>query len=233
MKVNRYEKAAAGAVALMLVAFAAIFVYAPTDWLQGPVQRIFYLHVSSAIAAYGCFTVVLLGGLVFLRNESYAADRWARAGALVGVIFTTVTLVMGSLWAKKVWGQFWVWDARLTSTLVLWIIYAGYLLVRRLAEPGRQAARTGALVGIFGFVDVPVVHFSVTWWVTQHPGPVIVNDALPPEMLATFLFTMFCTIVFAAVLVVIRYRIETLRDAKQVLVEPAKVVSARQPEPVP
>jgi heme exporter protein C len=105
--------------------------------------------------------------------------------------------------------------------------------VRRLAEPGRQAARIGALIGIFGFVDVPVVHFSVTWWVTQHPGPVVINDALPPEMLATFLFTMFCTIVFAAVLVAIRYRIETLRDAKQVLVEPAKVVSAHQPEPVP
>jgi len=232
MNVNRYEKAAGGAVALMLLALVAIFFYAPTDWLQGPVQRIFYLHVSSAIAAYGCFSVVLLGGLVFLRNESYAADRWARAGALVGVIFTTVTLVMGSLWAKKVWGQFWVWDARLTSTLVLWIIYSGYLLVRRLAEPGRQAARIGALVGIFGFVDVPVVHFSVTWWVTQHPGPVVVNDALPPEMLATFLFTMVCTIVLAAVLVVIRYRIETLRDAKQVLVQPAKVVSAHQPEPV-
>jgi heme exporter protein C len=233
MRANRYEKAAAGAVALMLLAFAAIFFYAPTDWLQGPVQRIFYLHVSSAIAAYGCFTVVLLGGLVFLRNGSYAADRWARAGALVGVIFTTVTLVMGSLWAKQVWGQFWVWDARLTSTLVLWIIYAGYLLVRRLAEPGRPAARIGALVGIFGFVDVPVVHFSVTWWVTQHPGPVVINDALPPEMLATFLFTMLCTVVFAAVLVVVRYRIETLRDAKQFVVEPAKVVPAQQPEPVP
>ena len=233
MKFNRYEKAAAGAVGLMLLALAAIFFYAPTDWLQGPVQRIFYLHVSSAIAAYGGFTVVLLGGLVFLRNESYAADRWARAGAVVGVIFTTVTLVMGSLWARKVWGQFWVWDARLTSTLVLWIIYAGYLLVRRLAEPGRQAARIGALVGIFGFVDVQVVHFSVTWWVTQHPGPVIVNDALPPEMLGTFLFTMLCTVVFAAVLVVIRYRIETLRDAKQMVVETAKVVSAHQPEPVP
>jgi heme exporter protein C len=233
MRVSRYETAAAGAVALMLLAFAAIFFYAPTDGLQGPVQRIFYLHVSSAIAAYGCFTVVLLGGLVFLRNGSYAADRWARAGALVGVMFTTVTLVMGSLWAKPVWGQFWVWDARLTSTLVLWIIYAGYLLVRRLAEPGRQAARIGALVGIFGFVDVPVVHFSVTWWVTQHPGTVVENDALPPEMLATFLFTMLCTVVFAAVLVVVRYRIETLRDAKQVLVEPAKVVPAHQPEPVP
>ncbi|HET9782418.1 MAG TPA: cytochrome c biogenesis protein [Candidatus Dormibacteraeota bacterium] len=227
---NRYEKAAAAAVALMLVAGAAIFLYAPTDWLQGPVQRIFYLHVSSAIAAYGCFTVVLLGGLIFLRTENYAADRWARAGALVGVIFTTVTLVMGSLWAKKVWGSFWVWDARLTATLVLWIIYAGYLLVRRLAEPGRQAARIAAAVGIFGFVDVPVVHFSVTWWVTQHPGPVIVNDALPPQMLATFLFTMFCTLVLAAVMVAIRYRIETLLDARHVLIEPARVVTGHQPE---
>ena len=216
----------------MLLGGAAIFLYAPTDWLQGPVQRIFYLHVSSAIAAYGCFTVVLLGGVIFLRTENYAADRWARAGAIVGLIFTTITLVMGSLWARKVWGAFWVWDARLTATLVLWIIYAGYLLVRRLAEPGRQAARLAAAVGIFGFVDVPIVHFSVTWWATIHPGPVIVNDALPPQMLATFLFTLFCTLVLAAVMVVIRYRIETLLDARHVLVKSAKVVATRQPQGV-
>src|SRR6266699_6030370 len=103
---NRYEKAAAAAVALMVLAAGAIFLFAPTDALQGPVQRIFYLHVSSAIAAYGCFAVVLFGGAIFLRTENYAADRWARAGALVGVVFTTVTLVMGMLWAKKVWGAF-------------------------------------------------------------------------------------------------------------------------------
>ncbi|HEV2413892.1 MAG TPA: cytochrome c biogenesis protein [Candidatus Dormibacteraeota bacterium] len=230
---NRYEKAAAGAVALMLLAGAAIFFYAPTDWLQGPVQRIFYLHVSSAIAAFVCFAVVLVGGVVFLRNESYAADRWARSGALVGVIFTTVTLVMGSLWAKSVWGAFWVWDARLTSTLVLWIIYAGYLLVRRLAEPGRQAARIASAVGIFGFVDVPIVYFSVNWWVTQHPGPVIINDALPPQMLATFLFTLLCTLVLAAVMVVIRYRIETLLDIKQFVAGRQVVISVTQQDPEP
>ena len=232
---SRLEKAAAGAVALMLIAGAAIFIYAPTDALQGPVQRIFYLHVSSAIAAYGCFTVVLLGGAIFLRTESYAADRWARAGAMVGVVFTTVTLVMGMLWARKVWGAFWVWDARLTSTLVLWIIYAGYLLVRRLAEPGRQAARIAAVIGIFGFVDVPVVHYSVTWWATWHPGPVIINDALPPQMLATFLFTMLCTLVLAAVMVVVRYRIESLGDATQVVVdgnERVVPITRRDPEPV-
>jgi len=230
---NRYEKAAAAAVALMLVAAGAIFLYAPGDALQGPVQRIFYLHVSAAIAAYGCFAVVLVGGIIYLRNESPAADRFARAGALVGVVFTTVTLVMGMLWAKPIWGSFWTWDARLTSTLVLWIIYAGYLLVRRLAEPGRQAARIAAVVGIFGFIDVPVVHFSVTWWRTQHPGPIVVNNALPAEMLATFLFTLACTLVLAAVLIAIRYRIETLLDAKVAIAEPAKLVSAQQPEAVP
>jgi heme exporter protein C len=230
---SSYVKAAIAAVALMLVAGAAIFLYAPTDALQGPVQRIFYLHVSSAIAAYGCFAVVLVGGIIYLWKESLVADRFARAGALAGVVFTTVTLVMGMLWAKPIWGTFWTWDARLTSTLVLWIIYAGYLLVRRLAEPGRQAARFAAVVGIFGFIDVPVVHFSVTWWRTQHPGPIIVNDALPPEMLGTFLFTLVCTLGLAAVLIAIRYRIETLLDEKQSTLEPAKVVPAQQPEAVP
>ena len=230
---SSYVKASAAAVVLMLVAGAAIFLYAPTDALQGPVQRIFYLHVSSAIAAYGCFAVVLVGGVIYLWRESLVADRFARAGALAGVVFTTVTLVMGMLWAKPIWGTFWTWDARLTSTLVLWIIYAGYLLVRRLAEPGRQAARFAAVVGIFGFIDVPIVHFSVTWWRTQHPGPIIVNDALPPEMLAAFLFTLVCTLVFAAVLIGIRYRIETLQDERETAVAPAKVVPAHQPEAVP
>ncbi len=228
---NRYERWAAAAVALMLVAGAAIFFYAPTDYLQGPVQRIFYLHVSSAIAAYGCFAVVLVGGLIYLRNESAVADRFARAGALVGVIFTTVTLVMGMLWAKPIWGTFWTWDARLTSTLVLWMVYTGYLLVRRLAEPGRQAARLAAVVGIFGFFDVPIVHFSVTWWRTQHPGPIIVNDALPAQMLGTFLFTMACTLVLAAVMVWIRYRIETLTDERLHVAEPVRMATSREPEP--
>src|SRR5438045_7584631 len=227
---NRYEKAAVAAVALMLIAGAAIFLFAPTDFLQGPVQRIFYLHVSSAIAASGCCAVVLVGGIADLRNESAAADRFARAGALVGVIFTTVTLVMGMLWAKPIWGTYWTWDARLTSTLVLWIIYAGYLLVRRLAEPGRQAARIGAVVGIFGFIDVPVVHFSVTWWRTQHPGPIVVNNALPPEMLATFLFTLLCTLVFAPVLIAIRYRIEALLDATLRIAKPIAVLPSQTPD---
>src|SRR5207245_9927798 len=124
---NRYEKAAAAAVALMLVAAGAIFLYAPGDALQGPVQRIFYLHVSSAIAAYGCFAVVLVGGIIYLRNESPVADRFARAGALVGVVLTTVRVVMGMLWPKPIWGSLGTWDARLPSILVVWTVHALHL----------------------------------------------------------------------------------------------------------
>jgi heme exporter protein C len=209
---TRYEKAAAAAVALMLVAAGLIFLYAPEDYLQKEPQRIFYLHVSSAIAAFTSFFVVLVGSVVYLRTESLRADRIARAAALVGVVLTTVTLVMGMLYAKPIWGVYWTWDARLTSTLVLWIIYSGYLLLRRLADPGPQAARYAAIVGIFGFIDVPIVYFSVTWWRTIHPGPVIVNDALPPAMLLTFLVTLACTLFLAGVMIAIRYRIETLLD---------------------
>src|SRR5207245_10032856 len=122
--------------------------------------------------------------------------------------------------------------APLTAVVGVWIVYAGYLLVRRMAEPGRQAARLAAVVGIFGFIDVPVVHFSVTWWRTQHPGPIIVNDALPVQMLGTFLFTLACTLVLAAVLIGIRYRIETALDARLNVSEPAKVIAAkREAEP--
>src|SRR5467141_3576726 len=222
---TRLGQASAAAVALMLVAAGFIFLYAPTDALQCPVQRIFYLHVSSAIAAYGCFAVVLIGGIAYLWKENSPADRLARAGALVGLVFTTVTLVMGMIWAKPTWGTYWTWDARLTSTLVLWIIYAGYLMIRRLADPGRQAARFAAVVGIFGFIDVPVVHFSVTWWRTVHPGPVVINDALPPQMLMAFFITMACTLFLAAVMVAIRYRIELLTDQAAERVVPAQVVA--------
>jgi heme exporter protein C len=181
--------------------------------------------VSSAIAAYGCFAVVLIGGIVYLWKDNVTADRLARAGALVGLVFTTVTLVMGMIWAKPIWGTFWTWDARLTSTLVLWIIYAGYLMVRRLAEPGRQAARFAAVVGIFGFIDVPVVHFSVTWWRTVHPGPVVINDALPAQMLVAFLVTMACTLFLAAVMIAIRYRIEVVTDQAAERIASAAVVA--------
>jgi heme exporter protein C len=220
MTENRKLTAAAIlAVVAVLGAAAMIFLYAPQDALQGPVQRIFYLHVSSAIAAYACFALALGGSVAFLWRDSVRGDRLARAAALVGLLFTTNTFVMGMIWAKPIWN--WdpskTWDARLTSTAVLWIVYTGYLLVRRFATPGRPAMRLAAVVAIVGFVDVPVVHFSVQWWRTLHPGRVLDapgGPALPPEMLLTFLVTMVAVLLLTAVLIAIRYRIEARRDER-------------------
>jgi heme exporter protein C len=208
---------ALGATAAMLVAAWMIFVYAPQDALEGPVQRIFYLHVGSAFAAFGCFALVLAGGVAYLWRDSIRGDRVARASAVVGLVFTTNTFVMGMIWAKPIWN--WdpsqTWDARLTSTAALWVIYAGYLLVRRFATPGRAAMRLAAVVGIVGFVDVPIVYFSVQWWRTLHPGPVLVTPngpQLPPEMLVAAGVTSAAVGFLAAVMIAVRYRIEARRD---------------------
>lgn len=215
--------AALSALALALAAFMD-FVYAPTDDLQGPVQRIFYLHVSAAIAAYACFAIVLAGGVLYLWRGSERADRLARSAAPVGLLFTSVTFAMGTVWAKAIWG--WdptkPWDARLTSTAVLWVIYAGYQMVRRFAQPGRPAARLSAIVGIVGFFDVPVVHFSVQWWRTLHPGPVIDargGPALPPAMLEAWLVTLVAVAILGATLIAARYRIELLRERRDLEAE--------------
>jgi heme exporter protein C len=206
----------------MAVSGALIFLYAPTDALEGEPQRIFYVHVPAAIAAYAAFAIVFVSGIAYLWSESPVADRLGRAAAEVGLLMTTVTLIMGSLWAKPVWGTYWTWDARLTSTLVLWMMYAAYLLVRRIATPGRQAGRFAAVVGIIAFIDVPIVHYSVDWWRTQHPKSVIAaphGPALPVEMLITFAVSLVSVLLLTAVLIGVRYRIQTLREQVELLTE--------------
>lgn len=189
------------------------FLYAPPDAIEGQVQRIFYLHVASAITAYVAFGVVLVGSVFYLWRELLWSDRMARSAAQVGLVFTTVCLVMGSLWGASAWGTYWQWgDARLDSTLVLWLVYAAYLLLRRVATPGRGAARLAAVVGIVGCIDIPIVHFSVLWWRTLHPGPVLETGALPASMLLAFMVTMLSVLLFGAVLTALRYRIDALRE---------------------
>jgi heme exporter protein C len=137
----------------------------------------------------------------------------------VGLVFTTNTIALGVIWAKPIWN--WdpsqTWDARFTSTVVLWMVYAGYLTVRKFAAPGRQAMRLASVVGIIGFVDVPIVYFSVRWWRTLHPGYVLDapgGPALPASMLYTFVLTLAATVLYAAVVLAIRYRIEAAADER-------------------
>src|SRR5882724_2252759 len=159
-----------GALAVLLVsaaAYCSLFV-APTERTMGPIQRIFYLHVSSAWTGLTAFFLTFLANIMYVYKRESRWDWLGTSSAEVGVVFTTVVLVTGPIWAHPVWGIWWTWDARLTSTFVLWLLYISYLLLRTLVEEPDRRALFSALFGIFAFIDVPLVFGSIRWWRTQH-----------------------------------------------------------------
>jgi heme exporter protein C len=180
----------------LAVSLWMIFFYAPEEATMGPVQRIFYIHVSAAWVAFLGYFVLFIGSVTYLIKRSQKADDWAHAAGEVGFIFCTLVLVTGPLWAKPVWGIWWTWDARLTTTFLLWLLYVSYLMLRSYVfNPGRSAI-LAAVVGIIGFVDVPVNYMAIRWWRTQHPQPVIgggEGSGLDPAMRLTL---YGCTLAF-------------------------------------
>ena len=187
------------------------------DAMGGQLQRIFYFHVPAAWIAYLSFAVVFIASIAFLRTRARRWDLVAHAAGEIGVVFTTLVLITGPIWARPVWGTWWQWDARLTSAFAMWLTYVGYLLLRWLAEDPRAAGRLAAVVGIVGFVNVPIVHFSVRWWRTFHPsGPTPADLAESsglggPEMLAFFTSLIAFTLLFGWLLA-IRVRVGRLED---------------------
>ena len=174
-------------LALMIAALYMVFVYVPTDKHTGIVQRIFYFHVPVAWGGFLAFFITFVFSILYLWKRTVKWDAIAHASAEVGVIFTTLVLITGPIWAKPVWGIWWTWDARLTTSLVLWLTYIAYLLVRSYATDPARGARFGAVIGIVGFIDVPIVFLTVNLWRTQHPGIIIFEGGLMPSMLATLL----------------------------------------------
>jgi len=169
---RRNAIAVLGAIAGVAMVFAAVaaLVLAPREAEMGDVQRLFYFHMPSAWVALGpAFTCVFGFSVAYLVTRNLAYDRVAAAAAEIGVVFTTITLITGPLWAKPVWGVYWTWEPRLTTTLILWFIYVGYLLLRSAASPGHKRARLVAVYGIVGWIDVPIVFLSIWWWRTVHP----------------------------------------------------------------
>lgn len=185
----------AGVVALMVWGFYQAMYVAPTEATMGEIQRIFYYHVPNAILCYLFFTINFVASffvLIWHRSKpalALAADAWALSGAEVGVVFCSVVLVTGPIWGRPVWGIWWTWDARLTSTLVLWLIYVSYLLIRRFAA-GSGMQTLAAVLAVFGAVDMPINYLANRIWRTQHPSPVFFGgeDAgiKDPHMLAAF-----------------------------------------------
>jgi heme exporter protein C len=196
---------------LLNYALYMALVVAPTEQTMGDVQRIFYYHVPSAWTAFILFTINFVASIVYLVRRSPTADIVALVSAEVGVVFCTIVLVTGPIWARPVWGIWWTWDMRLTSTLVLWLIYLSYLVRRRFSEGG-QTPVLAASLAIFGALCVPFVYFSIWFFRTQHPQPVIGGGgSIDPRMLHVLLINWLAFTCFAAVVCWLRYHIEKLQ----------------------
>ena len=190
--------------AMMLITLYLVFIWVPTEKNLGVSQRIFYFHVPLAWAGFLAFFFVLVGSVGYLWKKTDGWDRMAYSAAEIGVVYTTLMLVTGILWSKPVWGVWWTWDPRLTTSLILWLIYVAYLMLRAYSPKGQQGARYAAILGIAGFVDVPIVYLSINWWRTVHPeamvGPGSSGD-LPSSMFLTLMVsTVTFTIIFISLL---------------------------------
>jgi heme exporter protein C len=212
--VQRWLAVATG-LAMAALLFGAL-LHAPEDRLQGPAQRIFYVHVPSAWIGMLAFLVVCVASIGVLVTRSRRWDRVAASSAEVGVVFTTAVLITGPLWARPVWGVYWSWDPRLTSYVVLWLLYVTYLALRGYVTDPARRARYSAVLGIVAFLDVPLVYVSVRWWRSLHPGPVVANPEgpqLPGSMLAVLLVGIAAFTLFYLLLLWLRIDNAARRDA--------------------
>jgi heme exporter protein C len=183
-------------VALSAAVWLALVV-APPDAVQGDAQRLMYLHVPVAWLAYLAYGVTALCSLLYLipRTRSMRWDNLAGASAEIGVMFTALTILDGSLWARPVWGIWWTWDARLVTTTVLLFLYLGYLALRRVPSSSDARARRSAVVALLAFADVPIVHLSVIWWRTLHQQPTVLNPELNPQIHGVMAVTLLVSVI--------------------------------------
>lgn len=194
-----------------LAALGAVFFYAPVEATMGIVQKIFYFHVASAIAAYCGFAVCCGGSTWYLLKDDVRADVVARAGAEIGVVFCLFVLVSGPLWARKAWGTFWTGEPRLMLTLVMCLIYVSYLVVRSFGGSGEMTRKIGAALALLGFVDIPFVRYSVARWRGNHPR-VLNNGGISPDMQKTLTLAFVAVALLFAAFLMHRIRIGLLEE---------------------
>lgn len=183
-----------------------IWYYAPVEQTMGLVQKIFYAHLPLAWWSLFSFFGVFVCGIIYLKTRAERWDLLAGALAEVGLLFATLALITGSIWARKSWNTWWTWDPRLTTTLVMWFIYAGYLLVRSMDLDKRRQATVCAVVGIVAFLDVPLVFLSARLWRSIHPAVFSKGGGLEPEMATTVIVCVAAWTLMWLTLVTLRYR---------------------------
>jgi heme exporter protein C len=202
----------------MMVSIWMIFLYAPMDDIQGNPQRIFYFHVPMAWLGMLSFVIVAFAGVVYLVKKDERWDWVARASAELGAFFITLALILGSIWGKTIWGTWWTWDARLTTTLILWFIYIGYLMLRNYMGRTSASARAGAVLAIIGVIDLPIIYESVNWWRTLHPtAQVGVQGALPPSVVLTLMVALTSFTLLYSFLMLQLYQLQRAQTLAQQL----------------
>lgn len=214
MKITRVAGAAALLALMVWSGYAALFI-APDERTMHLVQRIFYFHVPSWSASFTAFTIVFISNIGYLATRRARWDSLGVAAAEVGVAICSIGLITGPLWARPVWGIWWTWDARLTTTFILWLLYISYLILRNLLEDPERKAVMSAIVGIFAFLDVPLVYMSNRMFPTQHPKPVYFGDSASgadPRMTRVLLLCMFSLFCVMVIVLIDRYRLERLRQ---------------------
>jgi len=212
------EKSGWGNNVLYLLGVAAIVILIrdinviarlPNEAQQGAIFKIIFFHVPVAFVAMTAAAVALVASVLFLITRNFRYDALAVAVTEVGLAFLAANLVTGSIWGHVIWGEWWAWDARLTSALVCWILYAAYLMLRRAVEEPTQRATFAAVWSIFSFIDVPIVIFSIKWWRTQHPQPVFWGGgSFPRDWLVIWLWNILAMMLLGAVMTVVRLRQE-------------------------
>jgi len=193
---------------------AMVFFWVPTEARQGVIQRIFYLHVPSAWVAFMAFGIVAFASAVYLWLGDERADMAALAAAEGGMIFTAIVLTSGPLWGKIAWGAYWVWEPRLTLTLLLGFIYLGYMMVRNATDSPERGKRFAAVVGIVGAINIPLIHMSVYWFRSLHPDPVVLKPEGPTldgDMLTTLMVGLLSFTLLFFGLMTLRYGVERAR----------------------
>ena len=195
--------------AFLLARDVQVIAGLPPEASQGAIFKIIFFHVPMAMTAMLCSFVALVGSVMFLMTKSFKYDAVAVSVTEVGLAFLAANLVTGSIWARVIWGIWWTWDARLTSALVCWLLYAGYLMLRRAIDEPTQRATFAAVFSIFAFIDVPIVIFSIKWWRTQHPAPVFWGGgSIPADWVALAGWNWLAMILLGIVLTAIRLRQE-------------------------
>ena len=199
-----------GTAALLILAWNInAIARLPEETQQGVTFKIIFFHVPVAIAAMTAACVAFLASAGFLVTRNFRFDAMAVASTEVGLAFLAANLVTGSIWGREIWGIWWTWDARLTSALVCWLLYAGYLMLRKAIEEPTQRATFAAVFSIFAFIDVPIVIFSIKWWRTQHPSPVFWSGgSFPPDWTRHFLWNMAAMLMLGIVIAAVRLRQE-------------------------